>query len=245
MSHQVDDISVRVSSRSISPRIRNRSRSRSSSPLIADILRSGSSEVLRLPTSLWLPQHEKLLAKWKAKLFVQMWLQERSMYFYRDLNNYLSYPIIVISSVSSATLLATKSEVIKYFIGGLSLTTGILTAISRQMRPAELYQQHATATLRYQALIRTIDTCLSMPISMRDSDPKTFLQKIELDMATLNENQVNPPPFIIRKFERKFNSSIDKLVYGEEILALLRADMLKSSEHTRSTKLMSRYFRIR
>lgn len=194
-----------------------------------------TSIVVSESTNDWQPEHEALLESWKAKLFVQMWLQERSMYFYRDINNYLTYPIIAISSISSATLFSTNNEIVKNVIGALTLTTGVLTAITRQMRPAELYQQHAIATLRYQTLIRTINTYLSLPKSMRDTDPKTFMQKIEMDISALMENQINAPPYIKRKFEKKYGN-IDKLVYGEEILTLLRSDMLRHAEEMKSKR---------
>lgn len=171
----------------------------------------------------------KMLSDWKAKLFVQMWLQERSMYFYQDLNNLITYPIIIISSISSATLFSTSNETVKYVIGALTLGTGVLTAISRQMRPAELYQQHSIATLRYQALIRNITTYLSLPPAMRTMDAQSFMNKIETEIASLMENQVNPPPYIVSKFEKKYGS-IEKLIYGEEILELLRADMERNRE---------------
>lgn len=194
--------------------------------------------------SIWKKEHTELLTKWKAKLFVQMWLQEKSMYFYQDLNNLITYPVIIISSISSATLFSTNNVAVKYVIGALTLTTGILTAVSRQMRPAELYQQHAIATLRYQALIRTITTYLSLPPYMRASDPKSFMNKVEMDISSLMENQVNPPPYIVKQFEKKYGT-IDKLIYGEEILELLRSDHeleLTKAKRRIPRKTISQYF---
>lgn len=169
-------------------------------------------------------EHEELLNKWKYKLFVQLWLQENSMHFYAQLNNWITYPIIVISSISSATLFSTNSVPIKYTVACMSLVTGILTAISRQMRPAELYQQHASATLRYMSLLRMIDTYLSLPQNLREEHPTVFMKRIETDIATLMETQINAPPIIKQKFEKKFGS-IDRLVYGEEIMALLKQSL--------------------
>ena len=169
-------------------------------------------------------EFEELLNEWKSKLFVQFWLQEHSMYFYNKLNNFLTYPVIIISSVSSATLFTTSNPAVKYVVGCLTLTTGILTAVARQMRPAELYQQHASTTLRYQALIRTIDTYVSLPKGTRPEDPATFLKKIEMEIAALSENQINAPPYIKKKFEASYGS-MDRLIYGEEILELMRNDV--------------------
>jgi hypothetical protein len=174
-------------------------------------------------------EHEELLNKWRNKLFVQLWLQEHSMYFYSILNNVFTYPIIVISSLSSAALLSTNSAPLKYTVAGLSLVTGILTAISRQMKPAELYQQHALTTLRYQTLLRMIDTYVNLPPTLREEHPTTFMKRIEADIATLMETQINPPPFVKHKFEKNFGS-IDRHVYGEEIMGLLRQSIQWKAE---------------
>lgn len=163
------------------------------------------------------------------------------MYFYENVNNMLTYPIIVISSVSSATLFSTNNIAIKYVIGGLSLVTGILTSISRQMRPAELYQQYAITTLRYQALVRRIETYLSLPVIMREDDPVSFMRKIEMEISALSENQVNPPPYVKDMFQKRFGS-LDKHVYGEAILELLRNDVMRNMERKRKEPMFSKYF---
>lgn len=189
---------------------------------------------------------DRLLAKWRTRLFVNMWLQERSMYFYASMNNSLTYPIIVISSISSATLFSTNNVAIKYIVGGLSLVTGILTSISRQMRPAELYQQYAMTTLRYQALVRRIETYLSLPVAMREDDPIAFMRKVELEMSALLENQVNPPPYVKSLFTKRFGS-LDSIVYGEAILETLRNDVMRNLEQQRHSKRssISKYFTSR
>ncbi len=184
---------------------------------------------------------DELLSKWRTRLFVNMWLQERSMYFYESVNNALTYPIIVISSISSATLFSTNNVAIKYIVGGLSLVTGILTSISRQMRPAELYQQYAMTTLRYQALIRRIETYLSLPMTMREDDPITFMRKIELEMSALMENQVNPPPYVKDLFQKRFGS-LDQVVYGEAILEGLRTEVMERLRvRKQNTTFLSKY----
>lgn len=188
---------------------------------------------------------DALLIKWRTRLFVNMWLQERSMYFYESVNNALTYPIIVISSVSSATLFSTNNVAIKYIVGGLTLVTGILTSISRQMRPAELYQQYAMTTLRYQALVRRIETYISLPLTMREDDPVTFMRKIEVEMSALMENQVNPPPYVKSMFQKRFGS-LDTVVYGEAVLEGLRKEVMRNMEKIREEKrnstILSKYF---
>jgi hypothetical protein len=172
---------------------------------------------------------ENLLLRWKKKLFIQLWLQEKSMYFYSTIHNVLSYLIIFISTGSSATLFSTENTFIKYIIGGLSLGTGILTAVMRQMKPAEKYQQHLMITNQYQTLLRKIDTHLSMDIYENTDEYKKFKQEIEDEMNVLLRNQLTPPLYILHLFQQKYGS-IDSMMYGNEIINLVIKETL-SSKH--------------
>lgn len=65
----------------------------------------------------WKEQHENILKEWKMKCFVNMWLQDASAYYYLNIHNWLTYPVIIITSLSSAALFATDNEVMKYIVG--------------------------------------------------------------------------------------------------------------------------------
>lgn len=167
----------------------------------------------------WTVNHENLLEKWCCKLYAQMWLQQKSMYYFNKLNNWLTYPTIFISSLSSATLFSVNNVAIKYVVGGLSLTTAIITGLTRHIKPAERTQQHATALLQYQEMIHTITTCLSLPYEMRE-DPRLFIRDIESKMKTWNEKQAMPPPHIITMFEKR-HGEIDKILYDRQLLDII------------------------
>lgn len=168
----------------------------------------------------WNKPHEELLEKWCIKLYAQMWLQQKSMYYFNNLNNWLTYPTIFISSLSSATLFSTNNVVVKYIVGGLSLSTAIITGLTRHIKPAEKTQQHATALLQYQEMIHTITTCLNLPMEMRE-DPRLFIRDIESKMKTWNEKQAMPPPHIIAFFEQRYGE-IDKILYDRKLLDIIR-----------------------
>ena len=168
----------------------------------------------------WNKQHEELLEKWCIKLYAQMWLQQKSMYYFNRLNNILTYPTIIISSVSSATLFSTNNNVIKYVVGGLTLATAIITGLTRHIKPAEKTQQHATALLQYQEMIHTITTCLNLPFNMRE-EPQLFIRDIETKMKTWNEKQAMPPPHVITWFEKRYGD-IDKILYDRKLLDIIK-----------------------
>jgi hypothetical protein len=173
---------------------------------------------------MWQESHEHMLREWKAKSFINLWLQEMSSYYYARVHDILTFPVIVFSSLSSAALFSrSESELIKYMVSGLTILTGILTVVTRQMRPGELYQEYSIIAKRYKALIRTIDTCLDLPVEMR-APPEAFTEKIKTEMNTLSSAQLSPPLFILRMFEKKFGS-LEQKMFGEDIVEILQQDI--------------------
>lgn len=184
---------------------------------------SVTNSVIPLSVAAWEATHESILKEWKAKCFVQMWLQIKSGYFYSKLHDILSYPIIILSSVCGATLFTTSIPAVKYLMGAFSITSGVLTAITRQVRPGELYQQYSQTAKRYQMLIRRIQTCLELPPEMRPP-VEVFIDKIGTEIDALSATQLYPPSIILRMFERTYGY-LDQLLFGEDIIELLSKDL--------------------
>jgi hypothetical protein len=180
----------------------------------------GSNKSEIIDNTLWTLKHEDIMRQWKAKCFVNLWLQDRSAIFYSKIYNWLSFPIMLISSASSAALFASHNLALRKTVGVLTLVAGVLTALTRQFQPGELHQQHATITRRYHNLIRHIDTCLSITPSMRPG-PELFLERIGIEIDNLAEAQLDPPMSIVWSFEKKFGP-VDRLLYGEDILVLMK-----------------------
>lgn len=171
----------------------------------------------------WTTTHEEILKEWKAKCFVHLWLQDASAYYYIKMYNWLSYPVIILTSLSSVALFSSDNQVLKYFASTMTLVSGILTAITRHYKPGELHQQHALTTRRYNNLIRCIDTCLSLTFNMRQP-PSIFIERIGCDIDNLASNQIDPPIHVKRNFERKYGT-IDRMLYGEDIVELVKIEM--------------------
>lgn len=186
----------------------------------------------------WTKAHEIILKEWKAKAFAYLWLQSNSCYFYISIYNWLAYVVVVLSSFAAVTMfLITNSSsmsssinncsytsigipiiIVQYIIGSLSLLSAILTGVIRQLKPGEMYQQHASMAKRYNNLIRSIDVCLSLTRSLRP-DPSVFIDKIGTELENLADNQVEAPLLIIKKFERTYGP-IDRILYGEDVVEL-------------------------
>jgi hypothetical protein len=182
--------------------------------------------------SSWTPAHEQILKEWKAKAFVYLWLQSNSCYYYVRLYNWLAYTVIVFSSFASATMFSLTSSpdgctthllgihigIVQYIIGTVSLLSALLTGVIRQLRPGEMYQQHATMSKRYHTLIRSIDVCLSLIDTLRP-DPAMFIERVGLELDNLANNQVDPPLRIIKLFEKTYGP-LERILYGEDVVEL-------------------------
>jgi hypothetical protein len=185
--------------------------------------------------SLWNTDYEKILKEWKARSFVSMWLQLKSGYYYVRINDWLTYPVIALSSVGSATLFASNSNTARLVIAMFSIITVIITGLLIELCPGQKAEQHMSTMRRYTTLIRNIDYCLALPPHMRP-EPITFIDKTNIEMDNISEYENIIPKFIIAKFERRFGN-LDKLLYGDEIVDLLAEDI----KQTRiATKLLLR-----
>lgn len=172
----------------------------------------------------WKDSHERILREWKAVAFINLWLHTTSSYYYAKIHDMLTYPVIVFTSVSSAALfMGTDSNVLKYMVSAVTLLSSVLTVVTRQMRPGELYQEYSNMAKRYSALIRHVHTCLDLPMELR-MPPDKFIDKIQMEIETLSTTQMFPPLCVMRLFEKKFGS-IEKKMFGDDIAELLQQDI--------------------
>lgn len=169
---------------------------------------------------IWLKHHIDILRQWKAKTFIYLWLHDHSTYYYASLNNWLSYPIILISTVCSAAVISTNDYRVHIIMGVLTMLNAILTGFNRQMNPGSLMQQHALLNRRYGNLIRSIDTCLSLTEKMRPH-PSVFIERVGVEIDNLADNNIDFPDYILTFFEREFGP-LDRLLYGENIVELVK-----------------------
>jgi hypothetical protein len=133
---------------------------------------------------------------------------------------WLCYPILIISTVCSATILSTEDIHVKIIVGILSLVNAILTAILRQMNPGATMQQHALISKRYNNLIRNIDTCLTLTEAMRPH-PSVFIERIGVEIDNLADAKLEHPFLVIRMFEKQFGE-LDRLLFGSNVFELYK-----------------------
>ncbi len=176
----------------------------------------------------WNDSHEHILKDWKIKMFIDMWLQKESATYYSSIESLIYYPAIIISSLSSITIFVSESLWSKYFVGATNICVGFLTAITRHLKPSEMYQQHMNTANKYSMFIRTIDTCLELPKEMRPA-PDVLIEKIGTELDNLNATQLVPPIFVINKFEKKYGP-IHQILFGNDIAQLLYSEFTKEKK---------------
>ncbi len=170
----------------------------------------------------WISTHVDLLATWKGQAFVHLWTQAATMYVYRRVYTFLSFPILIISSVTG-TIVYSNVPSIKYIISALSVLTAILTSLQRQVRPSERAQEHLAIVQKYSVLIRNINMTLNLPEDQRP-DPATFIHQIKLELDALANSQPDPLEVVIHWFNRRFHVSFEKALYGDSLREIIRRD---------------------
>lgn len=175
--------------------------------------------------NIWNIDYEKILKEWKARSFVNMWLQMKSSYYYNGMNDCLTYPVIILSSISGATLFASNLNIARLITAVFSLATVILAGLLIEISPGQKAEQHMVSARRYTTLIRNIDYCLSIPSYMR-IDPIKYIERVNNELDNISDIENIIPRYIIRNFEIHYGS-LEKLLYGDEIMDLIVEDIKK------------------
>lgn len=201
-------------------------------------MKDGDVEVQTdMSSSVWEETHVHLLLSWKAQAFVHLWMQAASLYMFRRLYTFFSFPILIISTVTG-TIVYSDSRITKYAISALSLIMAILSSLQRQIRPSERAQEHSVFVQKYTIIIRNINTTLSLPEDQRP-DPGTFIQHCKEQLDTLANTQPEPSEFIIYYFNRRFKVSVEKALYGDSLQELLARDQFICEYMNQDDKLQS------
>lgn len=152
----------------------------------------------------WTDAHDNLLKVWRKQSTINLWLQLASSYYYARLNDYFSYPSIIISAATSISVFGNDNSLGgKFAIAILALLSGILTAINKHCRAAERGQEFALRAKDYYTFIRDIDFILATHKDER-SDMGETLERVKSTYDRIIDMQLEPPIHIIREYEKKF-----------------------------------------
>src|SRR5210317_1015774 len=146
----------------------------------------------------WCEKQENLLVRWAEKAAGYRWLHNHARLYYKKQHDYLSYPSIVIASITG--------------VGGfafLNVLGGILTSISKFSQSANLAEAHSAMCVQYSKFYRNIDMELSLDVQHRE-DVVEFVQRARQEYDRLLDDAPDIPAISIKAFNMEFPNKENK-----------------------------------
>jgi len=160
----------------------------------------------------WFPEHENLLKDWGEKTRYYSWMHKKSGEYYSQLNNALSIPMIVISTMTASAnftmagnsqMTEERNVIVPVLTGTASVIAAILSALTKFLQSAELSSKHEDCHRSFNKLARNICLELSLPpIQRREPYDACHVFRSEYDRLMTESPSI--PTFIIKKFNVKF-----------------------------------------
>ena len=166
----------------------------------------------------WCEKQEKLLIKWAEKAAGYRWLHNHARLFYKKQNDWLSYPSIVIASItgvggfavlnpsgSDNTSESSKQNIlmIQYIFAFMNVIGGIITSISKFNNSLQLSEAHSSMCIQYSKFYRNIDMELSLEKTNRVNAIK-FVAKCRQEYDRLLSEAPDIPYDCILAFNKDF-----------------------------------------
>ena len=172
----------------------------------------------------WCDKQEKLLKKWAERAAGYRWLHNHSRLYFKRQNDWLSYPSIIIASITGVGGFAvlnpsgnadvsqdTKNNImiIQYFFAFLNVLGGILTSISKFSQSLPLSEAHSVMCVSWSKFYRNIDMELSLDIKHRGNVVE-FLMKSREEYDKLLDEAPDIPAISIQAFLLQFPDKENK-----------------------------------
>lgn len=167
----------------------------------------------------WTDKQEKLLIKWAEKAAGHRWLHNMARMKFKRFHDYLSYPTIILSSItgvggfavlnpsSSSTEMSSSSKLnillIQYLFAFMNVMTGIINSIAKFNNSQQLSEQHSAMCVQYSKFYRNIDMELSLEKNNRVNAIK-FVAKCRQEYDRLLSEAPDIPYECIRLFNESF-----------------------------------------
>jgi hypothetical protein len=172
----------------------------------------------------WCEKQEKLLVRWAEKAAGYRWLHNHARLYYKKQHDYLSYPSIVIASITGVGGFAvlnpsgnddvdsdtkTKIMIVQYVFAFLNVLGGILTSISKFSQSSQLAEANSAMCVQYSKFYRNIDMELSLDVLHRE-DVVDFVQKARQEYDRLLDDAPDIPAISIQAFNMEFPDKENK-----------------------------------
>ena len=183
-----------------------------------------SEKDLSSETCTWCEKQEKLLIKWAEKAAGYRWLHNHARLFFKKQNDYLSYPSIVIASLTGVGGFAvlnpsgnsnissetqTRIMAIQYVFAFLNVMGGLLTSISKFSQSLKLSESHSAMCIQWCKFYRNIDMELSLDVKHR-CNVLEFVMKCREEYDRLLDDAPDIPAISIQAFHFQFPDKENK-----------------------------------
>ena len=166
----------------------------------------------------WCEKQEKLLKSWAERAAGYRWLHNHARLHFKKQNDYLSYPSIVIASITGVGGFAVlnpsgndnvssetraKIMIIQYLFAFLNVLGGILTSIGKFSQSLSLSEAHSAMCVQYSKYYRNIDMELSLDVEDR-TEVVDFVKKCREEYDRLLDEAPDIPSISIQAFNLEF-----------------------------------------
>lgn len=197
----------------------------------------------------WCSRQESLLKRWAEKAAGYRWLHNHARIKYKKQYDYLSYPSIIIASITGVGGFAvlnpsgndntddsTKSKIIivQYVFAFLNVLGGILTSVSKFGQCQRLAENHSVMCIQYSKFYRSIDMELSLDVQNR-ANVLEFVTKCREEYDKLLDEAPDIPADSIHAFNREFPDKDNKpdvcnglnIIADDESLSYRKAENMR------------------
>jgi hypothetical protein len=166
---------------------------------------------------LWHSSQENILREWAEKARYYAWMNHKTSTHYSKLNNFLTVPLIVLSTLSGSANFALigggdedecddnllYDTIFPFIIGIMSMITAVLSSLLKFLKTAELADKHEDIHKQYNKFVRNICLDLSLPPEQRKK-PIALCNYYRQEFDRLMNDNPSIPNHIIAELNTKF-----------------------------------------
>jgi len=167
----------------------------------------------------WNSQLEKVLAQEGERSLCYAWLHDKSQKRYTNLDNYITLPTILLSTISGTASIGSQtlfpgSTISNVAIGSVTLGVGLLNTVSSYFGWGKRAETHKAVGTTYSKIHRFITIELALPRNER-MVPNDMLKIIRDQLDRLLETSPQIPDIVINAFRKKFYTTTPNVTKPE------------------------------
>jgi len=172
----------------------------------------------------WCDREERLLRRWAEKAAGYRWLHNHARLHYKWLTDMLTYPCIIISSITGVGGFAVLNPsddnissdmrrniiIFQYTFAFLNVIAGILTSVAKFSNSSSMMEAHSSMCIQYSKFYRNIDMELSLDADHRSMNAIEFVNKQRQEYDRLLDEAPDIPLKSIYEFNQTFPEKENK-----------------------------------